>query len=141
MSGARKAVESTARKILVYTAEIIMSIILLVIICLPLAFTIPMWLQTIGLGLPRASVILDPIAMFGMEGAFAATLALTIASFLIGYFYIYRLIPEGPSEEEDEELEEEFEEELDIDEEEADDAAFEEAIHDEENDVEEEDSE
>ena len=140
MSGAKKAVESTARKILVYTAEIIMSIILLVIICLPLAFTIPMWFQTIGLGLPRSSVILDPIAMFGVEGAFAATLALTIASFLLGYFYLYRLIPEGPSEEVDEGLEEEFEEELDI-EEEADDAAIEEAIYDEEDSVEEEESE
>jgi hypothetical protein len=140
LSGAKKAVESTARKILVYTAEIIMSIILLVIICLPLAFTIPMWLQTIGLGVPRASVFLDPVAMFGAEGAFVVTLALTIVSLLVGYFYVYKLIPKGTSEEEDDETEEEPEEELDV-EEETDEASNEEVTDDDEDEVEEEDSE
>jgi len=113
LSVAKKAVESTARKILVYTAEIIMSIILLVIICLPLAFTIPVWLQTIGLGAPRAGALLDPVAMFGAEGAFAATLLLTIVSVLFGYLYVYKLTPSSEVEEveEEEELEEEIEEE------------------------------
>lgn len=109
LSVAKKAVESTARKILVYTAEIIMSIILLVIICLPLVFTIPVWIQTIGLGASRATALLDPVAMFGAEGAFAVTLALTIVSVLIGYAYVYKLTPESDSEEEEDEEGEEVE--------------------------------
>ena len=98
-----------------------MSIILLVIICLPLAFTIPVWLQTIGLGAPRAGAFLDPLAMFGAEGAFAATLILTIVSVLLGYFYVYKLIPgsESEDEEEDETEEEPEEEDEEVDEEES----------------------
>jgi hypothetical protein len=118
LSVAKKAVESTARRILVYTAEIIMSIILLVIICLPLAFTIPVWLQTIGLGAPRSAAFLDPVAMFGPEGAFGVTVLLTIASVLLGYIYVYRLIP-GSDSKEEEEVEAEPEEEIEeVDEEE-----------------------
>ena len=69
LSVAKKAVDSTLRRILNYTAEIIMSIILLVLICIPLAFVIPMWFQTIGLGIPRTELALDPVQWFGTDSA------------------------------------------------------------------------
>ncbi|NHJ13298.1 MAG: hypothetical protein EAX95_06450 [Candidatus Thorarchaeota archaeon] len=116
MSVAKKAVESTARRVLVYTAEIIMSIILLIILCLPLAFMIPMWVQIVALGTPRASVFLDPVVLFGTGAAFAITFALCILSVLIGYFYLQKLTPASDVEDEVEEVEAE-EEELEIEEE------------------------
>jgi hypothetical protein len=123
LSEARKAVDSTLRRILNYTAEIILSIILLVIICIPLAFVIPMWFQHIALGLPRPELALDPVHWFGLDGAVWLTLLLGLVSFVIGYAFILRLKPgtisadepeeeEPEPEEEDEEIEEEPEEEV-----------------------------
>ncbi|MFW9962169.1 MAG: hypothetical protein ACFFCX_01270 [Candidatus Sifarchaeia archaeon] len=111
LSVAKKAVDSTLRRILNYTAEIIMSIILLVIICIPLAFVVPMWFQTILLGRPRANVALDPVRWFGLDGATWITLLLGIVSFVLGYVYILRLKPGITSEDSVEELVEEYEEE------------------------------
>jgi len=88
---AKKAVESTLRKIMNYTAEIIISIFLLVIICLPLAFAVPMWLQHIVLGAPRTSLLFDPVLMFGLDGAFLITLFLGFVSFFLGYLFIARI--------------------------------------------------
>jgi TRAP-type C4-dicarboxylate transport system permease small subunit len=90
---ARKAVDSTLRRILNYTTEIIMSIILLVIICIPLVFVIPMWFQTIAFGLPRNELALDPVRWVGTDGAFWITLLLGLVSFMISYIYILRLKP------------------------------------------------
>jgi TRAP-type C4-dicarboxylate transport system permease small subunit len=121
LSVAKKAVDSTLRRILNYTAEIILSIILLVIICIPLAFVIPMWFQHIALGLPRPELALDPVHWFGLDGAVWLTLLLGFVSFVIGYAFILRLKPgttaeDEPEEEEPEpekeELEEEIEEEI-----------------------------
>ncbi|MHA2426380.1 MAG: hypothetical protein ACXAEF_16445 [Candidatus Thorarchaeota archaeon] len=119
LSVAKKAVDSTLRKILNYTAEIIMSIILFVIICIPLAFTIPQWFQHIALGLPRDQLALDPVHWFGFDGAVWLTLLLGLFSFVLAYVYILRMKPgttvvDEPEEEEasDEEDEEEEEEEL-----------------------------
>jgi hypothetical protein len=113
MSSARKAVDSTFRRILIYTAEIIMSIILLVVLCVPLVFAIPTWLQTVLLGVPRPDVLLNAVTLFGQTGAFVVTLGLTGLSVLVGYLLLSRLTPKTTSEEEDteEELEEEEEEE------------------------------
>ncbi|MFW9787249.1 MAG: hypothetical protein ACFFE2_02870 [Candidatus Thorarchaeota archaeon] len=116
---AKKAVDSTLRKILNYTAEIILSIILLVIICIPLAFTIPQWFQTIALGIRRDRLALDPVHWFGLDGAVWLTLLLGAVSFLLGYVFILRLKPgsvveeefeEDEVDEEGEEAEEEIEE-------------------------------
>jgi hypothetical protein len=122
---ARKAVDSTLKRILKYATEIIMSIILLVIICIPLAFVIPMWFQNIALGLPRAELALDPVHWFGLDGAVWLTLLLGLVSFALGYVYILKMKPgtitEDEPEEEEPELEdeeEEDEEELEVDEEE-----------------------
>ena len=111
LSVAKKAVDSTLRRILNYTAEIIMSIILLVIICIPLAFVVPMWFQTILLGRPRTNVALDPVRWFCLDGATWLTLLLGLVSFALGYVYILRLKPGITSEDFDEELVEEYEEE------------------------------
>ncbi|MFX0053698.1 MAG: hypothetical protein ACFFAX_13850 [Promethearchaeota archaeon] len=126
MSTARKAVDSTLRRILIYTAEIIMSIILLVVICIPLAFGLPIWFQSVVLGAAGNELVINPIAWFGTAGAFWVTLALSLVSVFIGYFYVNRLIPSADTgeEEEEEEEEEEFdeaepEEEEDADEDEA----------------------
>ncbi|MFW9800166.1 MAG: hypothetical protein ACFFD9_07015 [Candidatus Thorarchaeota archaeon] len=110
MSGARKAVDSTLRRILIYTAEIIMSVVLLIVICLPLVFSIPMWLQTVALGVSRSELFLDPVAMLGTSGALLVTLLLSGLSVVVGYLYVSRLAPSATS---DEEVAEEEEEEED----------------------------
>jgi Na+/H+-dicarboxylate symporter len=112
LSVAKKAVDSTLKRILNYTAEIIMSIILLVIICIPLGFVAPMWLQNIVLGRPRTELALDPVHWVGPDGAFWLTLLLGLISFVLGYTYILKLKPGiisevEPEEEIDEDLEEE----------------------------------
>ena len=122
LSVAKKAVDSTLRRILNYTAEIILSIILLVIICIPLVFVIPMWFQHIALGLPRPELALDPVHWFGLDGAVWLTLLIGLVSFAIGYAFILRLKPgtiaedepeeEKPEPDEEELDEEEIEEEL-----------------------------
>ncbi|TFG12452.1 hypothetical protein EU537_09205 [Candidatus Thorarchaeota archaeon] len=95
MSGARKAVDSTIRRILVYTAEIIASIILLIIICLPLAFVVPMWIQQVVFGTPTAQLLVNPIAWFGPVGAVFITLGLGGVSSVVGYLYVTRLLLTG----------------------------------------------
>ncbi|MHA2352178.1 MAG: hypothetical protein ACXABX_03575, partial [Candidatus Thorarchaeota archaeon] len=109
------------RRILNYTAEIILSIILLVLICIPLVFVIPMWFQHIVLGLPRAELALDPVHWFGLDGATWLTLLFGLVSFALSYVFILRLKPGTITEDEPEEEEpqdEEDEEELEVDEEE-----------------------
>jgi len=95
LSGARKAVDSTIRRILVYTAEIIASIILLIIICLPLAFVVPMWIQQVAFGTPTAQLFVNPVAWFGPAGAVFITLGLGGVSSMLGYLYITRLLLAG----------------------------------------------
>jgi hypothetical protein len=113
MSAAKKAVDSTLRKILIYTAEIIMSIILLVVICIPLAFGVPIWFQTVVFGAARSELVVNPVIWFGAGGAFWITLLLSLASICIGYFYVYRLVPSAVSDEEEEEDEVEVAEQED----------------------------
>ncbi|MFW9912379.1 MAG: hypothetical protein ACFFEU_07900 [Candidatus Thorarchaeota archaeon] len=111
MSTARKAVDSTLRKILVYTAEIIMSIVLLVVVCIPLSFGLPIWFQSVVFGAARDELVINPVAWFGAGGAFWVTLLLSSVSVFIGYFYVNRLLPSADIGEEEEEEEEEVEEE------------------------------
>ncbi len=117
LSVAKKAVDSTLRRILNYTAEIIMSIILLVIICIPLAFVIPMWFQNVALGIPRTELALDPIQLVGYDSAVWLTLLLGLVSFVLAYGYILKLKPgsvdvDEPEEEVDEPVDDDEEEEL-----------------------------
>jgi hypothetical protein len=93
VSKARNAIDSTFRRILSYTAEIIMSIILLVIICIPLAFTIPVWFQYILLDTPRTEFTINLVAWFGYDGAFLITLLLGLVSFSLSYVYILKMKP------------------------------------------------
>ena len=127
LSVAKKAVDSTLRRILNYTAEIIMSIILLVLICIPLAFVIPMWLQTIGLGIPRTELALDPVQWIGADGAALLTLFLGLVSFVLAYAYILKMKPGtiGVDESEEDDEPEEVEEEEDLEAEEEVEAASE----------------
>ena len=87
---AKRAVDSTLKRILNYTAEIIISIILLIIICLPLLFAVPMWLQHILLGVPRANLFIDPISLFGLDGAFWVTSLLGLVSLAVGFLFVSR---------------------------------------------------
>ena len=122
-----------------------MSIILLVIICIPLAFVIPMWFQTVALGLPRDSLALDPVHWVGPDGAVWLTLLLALVSFVIGYAYILKMKPgkvvqDEPEEEEEEpEDEEEEEEEPEEDDEVIEDETEEELSNEFDNESEEED--
>lgn len=93
MTMAKKAVDSTLKRILNYTAEIIMSIILLVTICIPLAFTIPMWFQHVIFDVPRPELTINPAAWFGLDGTLWITLGLALVSVFIAYLYILKLKP------------------------------------------------
>ncbi len=90
---AKKAVDSTLKRILNYTAEIIMSIILLVTICIPLAFTIPMWFQHVIFDVPRPELTINPAAWFGLDGTLWITLGLALVSVIVAYLYIIKLKP------------------------------------------------
>lgn len=99
MSSAKKAIDSTVKRILVYTAEIIMSVVLLVIICLPLAFVVPMWIQRIVLGVPASNLAVNPVSWFGLMGAVVITCLLAIAGALVAIVYTQRFLAPGASEE------------------------------------------
>ncbi|MHA2113903.1 MAG: hypothetical protein ACXABM_00265 [Candidatus Thorarchaeota archaeon] len=113
---AKKAVDSTLRRILNYTAEIIMSIILLVLISIPLALVIPMWFQHVVLGVPRTELALDPVVWFDLDGAFWLTLLMSLVSFFITYVYILKMKPGVSTLAEPEPIEEEDEDEPSVDE-------------------------
>ncbi len=104
MSVAKKAVDSVLKKTLVYTAEIIASILLLIIISLPMVFMIPMWMQIVLFHTPVADLLANPIVLFGSAGSFAVTVGLCVVSFVIGYPYLLKLIPGRSGEEESEEI-------------------------------------
>jgi hypothetical protein len=93
VSATKNAINSTFRRILSYTAEIIMSIILLVIICIPLIFTIPMWFQHILTDTPRNELSINLVAWFGYDGTLWLTLLIGLISFSIGYVYIMKMKP------------------------------------------------
>jgi hypothetical protein len=116
VSKAKRAFESTFRQILNYTAEIIMSIILLVIICIPLAMTIPMWFQHVLFGTPITELSINPIAWFGAQGAFWITIVLGLVSFFLGYIYLLKLKPGVISTKDEEAVVEELEISEDMDE-------------------------
>jgi membrane protein implicated in regulation of membrane protease activity len=137
VSTAKRAFESTFRQVLKYTAEIIMSIILLVIICIPLAFTIPMWLQFVLLGTPLSDLTINIVGWFGYDGALWVTLLLSLISFFIGYVYIRKMNP-GVTSTKDEET---AVEELQISEEEEETTIAEDLVEDEIADDDQEDDE
>lgn len=93
VSKAKEAVDSTLRRILNYTTEIIMSIILLIVICIPLIFAIPIWIQVVLFGVARPLTSVNPVAWFGLDGAIWITLLLGLVSFGISYFYILKMKP------------------------------------------------
>jgi hypothetical protein len=106
-------VDSTIRRILKYTSEILISIILLILISLPLVFTVPMWVQEIVLGVPSENLAVNPIAWFGAFTTFVITIGLGMLSFILGYLFLYRFIPsrEVPPQETKESEESETDEE------------------------------
>ena len=95
MSKAKNAIDSTFRRILAYTYEIILSAILLVIICLPLAFTVPMWIQHVLLDTPLSNLFVNPNAWFGSGGTFWITIFLGIIATALGYVMVLKLSPGG----------------------------------------------
>ena len=110
MSLAKKAVDSTLKRIFNYTAEIIMSIILLIIICVPLVFAIPMWFQNVLFGVARPNLSVNPVLWFGLDGAVWITLLLVFVSFAISYVYILKMKPGQTSEVEESDSEETMDE-------------------------------
>lgn len=110
---AKRAVDSTLRRILNYTAEIFISIFMLVFICIPLAFTIPMWFEYVLFDVPRTELAINPAAWFGLDGTLWITLLLGLVSLSIGYLYIIKINPgdASASEEDAEEYDVEDEEE------------------------------
>ncbi len=100
MSKAKKAIDSTFRRILAYTYEIILSAIILVIICLPLVFTVPMWVQHVLLDAPLSDLLVNPNAWFGSGGTFWITIFLGIVAIVLGYVMVLKLSPGGEEAEE-----------------------------------------
>ncbi|MHA1588792.1 MAG: hypothetical protein ACTSV9_08485 [Candidatus Thorarchaeota archaeon] len=100
MSKAKNAIDSTFRRILAYTYEIILSAIILVIICLPLVFTVPMWVQHVLLDTPLSDLLVNPNAWFGSGGAFWITIFLGIVAIVLGYVMVLKLSPGGEEAEE-----------------------------------------
>ena len=100
MSKAKNAIDSTFRRILAYTYEIILSAILLVIICLPLAFTVPMWVQHVLLNTPLSNLFVNPNAWFGSGGTFWITIFLGIIATALGYVMVLKLSPGGEEDDE-----------------------------------------
>jgi len=109
VSVAKKAVDSTIRKVLVYTAEIIMAIILLVLVCLPLAFAIPLWFQWVLFGTQSADLWLNPLTLFGAGGAVWVTAFLGLIGIILAYPYMMKMISDEKSEDVQSEEEEEEE--------------------------------
>jgi len=107
VSVAKKAVDNTLRRILNYTAEIIIAIILLVVICIPLVFAIPIWFQYILFGIPKAELSVNPILWFGLDGTILITLFLGLVSSGISYVYVLKMKPGVISEKKVEEIESE----------------------------------
>ncbi len=93
MASAKKAVDSTIRRVLTHMAEIIMSIVLLIIICIPLVFVIPMWLQQIALSSAVENLVINPVSWFGYAGAVGVTVLLSLVSLILGYFYLMGIAP------------------------------------------------
>ncbi len=122
---AKKAVDSTFKRILNYTAEIIISIILLVTICIPLAFTIPMWFEHVIFNVPRPELAINPANWFGLDGTLWITLLLALASFTLAYLYIIKIKPGDTSDSVADESDDEEEEETDSADEEKEDLAAE----------------
>ncbi len=85
MAIAKKAVDSTIKRILIHTAEIVFSIVLLIEISLPVIFAAPVWMEQVVLGIPYESAIYKPIAWFGVNFTIVIILALTIFSLALGY--------------------------------------------------------
>jgi len=100
LSKAKKAIDSTFRRILAYTYEIILSAIILVIICLPLVFTVPMWVQHVLLDAPLSDLLVNPNAWFGSGGTFWITIFLGIVAIVLGYVMVLKLSPGGEEAEE-----------------------------------------
>ncbi len=95
---AKDAVTSTIRKILVYTAEIIASIILLIVICIPLAFAVPGWLQHVVLGVPKSNIWVNPVALFGYDITVLITVGMAVLSLILGYPLTMKLVTAEPEE-------------------------------------------
>ena len=100
MSKAKNAIDSTFRRILAYTYEIILSAIILVIICLPLVFTVPMWVQHVLLDTPLSDLLVNPNVWFGSGGTFWITIFLGIVAIVLGYVMVLKLSPGGEEAEE-----------------------------------------
>ncbi|RDE13939.1 MAG: hypothetical protein C4K47_05040 [Candidatus Thorarchaeota archaeon] len=93
MSTPKKSAAGTGSRVVTELADIIMSIVLLLIICLPLVFVVPMWIQYTLLRVPASNLALNPLSLFGYLGAVAVMLGLSAASILIGYVYVIKTKP------------------------------------------------
>lgn len=98
MTMAKEAISSTFKNILIYTAEIIASIILLVVICIPLAFAIPGWFQHVVLEVPKSDIWINPVALFGADVTILIISAMAIVSIVLGYPLLMKLITSSEGE-------------------------------------------
>jgi energy-converting hydrogenase Eha subunit A len=91
MSDTLSRVKESVKRILMYTAEIIASIILLVLVSLPLVFVVPMWIESVVFGTPIGDLAINPVQWFGAHLTFWIEVGLALFSFLLLQAYLVRI--------------------------------------------------
>lgn len=79
-------------------------------LCIPLAFTIPMWFEHIFFNVPRSNLAINPVHWWGLDGTFWVTLLLGLVSLTLGYLYLIKIKPGDVYDTEEDEEEDEEEE-------------------------------
>ncbi|MBD3406429.1 MAG: hypothetical protein GF411_09985 [Candidatus Lokiarchaeota archaeon] len=117
---AKKAVDSTVKRILLHMAEIIASIGILILICLPLLFAIPQWFQLVLFYSPSLDLLVNPVAWLNASGAIMAIVALAFVGLIFVYPIITKIASSGLETDDDyideDEDEEYFDEEIESEE-------------------------
>lgn len=97
MSDTLSRVKESVKRILMYTAEIIASIILLVLVSLPLVFVVPMWIESVVFGTAIGDLVINPVQWFGANLTFWIEVGLALFSFLLLQAYLVRIDTEDVS--------------------------------------------
>lgn len=91
MSDTLSRVKDSIKRVLMYTAEIIASVVLLVLVSLPLVFIVPMWIESVVFGTAIGDLAINPVRWFGAHLTFWIEVGLAMFSFLLLQAYLVRI--------------------------------------------------
>ncbi|MGV9168498.1 MAG: hypothetical protein ACOC38_00985 [Promethearchaeia archaeon] len=91
MSETLSKIKESFKRVLVYTAEILASMILLLLVSLPLSFIVPMWIQSVVFGTAFGDLTINPIKLFGAHLTFWIEVGMALSSFLLLQAYLVRI--------------------------------------------------